>query len=191
MDKLSAHIYKRIINKYMWVKNMSIKRKQNQILFYAWLSLLITTINYTAIEVNQCVNEIKQEKIELQARQEKAAKEKREKELEEELKIVGVNNEGKEYTYDAREIQKKLKLYDYSNNGNKIVFLTFDDGSSTSVTPKILETLKEEGVRATFFVCGKTIEDGGEKAKELIKTSFDYGNAIGNHSYSQDRKSVV
>ena len=58
--------------------------------------------------------------------------------------MVGVNKEGKEYTYDAKEIQNKLKAYDYSNNVNKIVFLTFDDGSSTSVTPKILEILKEE-----------------------------------------------
>ncbi|MBC5995389.1 polysaccharide deacetylase [Romboutsia ilealis] len=170
----------------MWVKIMGIKKNQNQILFYLWFSLLITTMNYTSIEVTQYVNEIKQEKVELQAQQEKVAKENREKELEEQLKMVGVNKEGKEYTYDAKEIQKKLKSCDYSNDGNKIVFLTFDDGSSTSVTPKILETLKEEGVRATFFVCGKTIEDGGEKAKELIKTSFDYGNAIGNHSYSHD-----
>ena len=170
----------------MWVKIMGIKRNKNQILFYVWLSLLITIMNYTAIEVTQYVNEIKQERIELQGQKEKVAKEKREKELEEQLKMVGVNKEGKEYTYDAKEIQNKLKAYDYSNNGNKIVFLTFDDGSSTSVTPKILEILKEECIRATFFVCGKTIEDGGEEVKELIKKSFDYGNAIGNHSYSHD-----
>lgn len=170
----------------MWVKIMGIKRNKNQILFYVWLSLLITIMNYTAIEVTQYVNEVKQERIELQKQKEKVAKEKREKELEEQLKMVGVNKEGKEYTYDAKKIQNKLKAYDYSNNGNKIVFLTFDDGSSTSVTPKILEILKEEGIRATFFVCGKTIEDGGEEVKELVKKSFDYGNAIGNHSYSHD-----
>lgn len=170
----------------MWVKIMGIKRNKNQILFYVWLSLLIIIMNYTAIEVTQYVNEVKQERIELQKQKEKVAKEKREKELEEQLKMVGVNKEGKEYTYDAKEIQNKLKAYDYSNNGNKIVFLTFDDGSSNSVTPKILEILKEEGIRATFFVCGKTIEDGGEEVKELIKKSFDYGNAIGNHSYSHD-----
>ena len=165
---------------------MGIKRNKNQILFYVWLSLLIAIMNYTSIEVTQYVNQVKQERIELQKQEEKIAKEKREKELEEQLKMVGVNKEGKEYTYDAKKIQNKLKAYDYSNNGNKIVFLTFDDGSSTSVTPKILEILKEEGIRATFFVCGKTIEDGGEEVKELVKKSFDYGNAIGNHSYSHD-----
>ena len=109
----------------MWVKIMGIKKNQNQILFYLWFSLLITTMNYTSIEVTQYVNEIKQEKVELQAQQEKVAKENREKELEEQLKMVGVNKEGKEYTYDAKEIQKKLKSCDYSNDGNKIVFLLF------------------------------------------------------------------
>ena len=81
----SIHIYKNVINKYMWVKIMGIKKNQNQILFYLWFSLLITTMNYTSIEVTQYVNEIKQEKVELQAQQEKVAKENREKELEKQL----------------------------------------------------------------------------------------------------------
>ena len=67
-----------------------------------------------------------------------------------------------------------------------MVFLTFDDGSSTTVTPQILETLKENDVRATFFVTGENIERGGKKAEDLIKQSFDYGNAIANHSWSHD-----
>ena len=73
-----------------------------------------------------------------------------------------------------KEIQNKLKAYDYSNNGNKIVFLTFDDGSSTSVTPKILEILKEEDVKATFFVIGKYVEKllGLAKKEESKKTSI-------------------
>ena len=69
-----------------------------------------------------------------------------------------------------------------------MVFLTFDDGSSTTVTPEILKILKENDVRATFFVTGANIERGGKKAEELIKESFDYGNAIANHSYSHNYK---
>ena len=75
---------------------------------------------------------------------------------------------------------------DYSNNGEKIVFLTFDDGTSTTVTPQILKTLKDENVKATFFLTGQNIERGGEKAKELIKQEFEEGHAIANHSYSHD-----
>jgi peptidoglycan/xylan/chitin deacetylase (PgdA/CDA1 family) len=100
--------------------------------------------------------------------------------------MVGVKNEAKEYTYDAKVIAEKLNNYDYSNDGEKIVFLTFDDGSSLTVTPQILEILKEEDVRATFFMTGKTIESGGERAKEIVKEVFEQGNAIANHSYSHN-----
>ena len=102
--------------------------------------------------------------------------------------MVGVTHEGKKYTYDAKKIEEKLAKYDYSNDGKKMVFLTFDDGSSTTVTPEILKTLKENDVRATFFVTGENIERGGKKAEDLIKESFEYGNAIANHSWTHDYK---
>ena len=103
-----------------------------------------------------------------------------------EEKFIGVNSEGKKYSYDAVEICDRLKKGDYSNNGEKMVFLTFDDGTSTTVTPKVLKILDEYDVKATFFLVGKNIEEGGDSAKELIKKEFDSGHAIGNHSYSHD-----
>ena len=39
--------------------------------------------------------------------------------------IVGVNEEGKKYAYDAKKVAEKLSKYDYSNGGKKVVFLTF------------------------------------------------------------------
>lgn len=137
------------------------------------------------------IEEKRQEKIEMQkkAEAERLEEERKRKEEEEaKKKMVGVNHEAKQYTYDARKIQEKLAHYDYSNNGKKMVFLTFDDGSSTTVTPEILKALKENDVRATFFVTGENIERGGQKAKDLIKESFEYGNAIANHSYTHDYK---
>lgn len=137
------------------------------------------------------IEEKRQEKIEMQkkAEAERLEEERKRKEEEEaKKKMVGVNHEAKKYTYDARKIQEKLAHYDYSNNGKKMVFLTFDDGSSTTVTPEILKALKENDVRATFFVTGENIERGGQKAKDLIKESFEYGNAIANHSYTHDYK---
>lgn len=103
-----------------------------------------------------------------------------------EEKIVGVNSEGKEYSYDAVKICDKLKKGDYSNDGEKIVFLTFDDGTSTTVTPKVLKVLDDYDVKATFFLMGKNIEDGGDSAKELVKEEFNSGHAIANHSYSHE-----
>ena len=117
-----------------------------------------------------------------------AAEKKRKEEEEAKKRMVGVNHEAKKYSYDAVKVSEKLSKYDYSNNGEKIVFLTFDDGASTTVTPQILDTLKKENVKATFFVTGENIERGGQKARELIKREFKEGNAIANHSYSHDYK---
>ena len=135
------------------------------------------------------ISEKRQERIEMQQKAEAeriAAEKKRKEEEEAKKRMVGVNHEAKKYSYDAVKVSEKLSKYDYSNNGEKIVFLTFDDGASTTVTPKILETLEKEDVKATFFVTGENIERGGEKARELIKREFDNGNAIANHSYSHD-----
>ena len=137
------------------------------------------------------ISEKKQERIEMQQKAEAErleAEKKKKEEKEAKKRMIGVNHDAKKYSYDAVEISKKLSKYDYSNNGEKIVFLTFDDGASTTVTPQILDILEEQDVRATFFVTGSTIERGGEEARNLIKRSFDYGNAIANHSYSHDYK---
>ena len=135
------------------------------------------------------IEEKRIERIEKQkkAEAERLAAEKKKKEEEEAKKrMIGVTHEGKKYTYDARKIWEKLNSGDYSNDGKKMVFLTFDDGSSTTVTPEILKILKENDVRATFFVTGENIERGGKAAEDLIKQSFEYGNAIANHSWSHD-----
>ncbi|WP_379127622.1 polysaccharide deacetylase family protein [Paenibacillus sp. sgz500958] len=63
----------------------------------------------------------------------------------------------------------------------KIIYLTFDDGPS-QVTPKILEILKREKVKATFFVLG----NGAASHPELINAIWEQGHAIGNHSYNHD-----
>ena len=118
---------------------------------------------------------------------EAAAQEKKRKEEEEAKKpIIGVNKEGQKYTYDAKKVQEKLSKYDYSNNGKKIVFLTFDDGTSKTNTPEVLRILDENNIKATFFLTGSNIENGGETAKDLVRQEFNSGHAIANHSYSHD-----
>lgn len=59
------------------------------------------------------------------------------------------------------------------------VYLTFDDGPSAN-TAKILDILKEKGVKATFFVVGS--ED--ESNKELYQRIVAEGHTLGMHSYS-------
>src|SRR5579872_5285240 len=60
------------------------------------------------------------------------------------------------------------------------VALTFDDGPNEPYTSEILQVLRENNVRATFFVNGKNVETFPETAREIVRE----GHAIGNHSYS-------
>lgn len=59
----------------------------------------------------------------------------------------------------------------------KSVFLTFDDGPTQAVTPFILDLLKQENIKATFFVLGNRAKAN----PELIKREFDEGHYIANH----------
>jgi peptidoglycan/xylan/chitin deacetylase (PgdA/CDA1 family) len=60
------------------------------------------------------------------------------------------------------------------------VALTFDDGPNPKCTPKLLETLAERGVRATFFLVGQYA--AAEPA--LVRRIAEGGHAIGNHSWT-------
>lgn len=61
----------------------------------------------------------------------------------------------------------------------KQIALTFDDGPDAVWTEKLLDGLKERGVKVTFFVIGEKIE-GNE---DLLKRMYEEGHLIGNHSY--------
>lgn len=61
-----------------------------------------------------------------------------------------------------------------------MVAITFDDGPSKDYTPIILDVLKENDARATFFVLGNEVK----KNKETLVRMVDEGNEIGNHSYN-------
>ena len=63
-------------------------------------------------------------------------------------------------------------------NDKKTVYLTFDDGPTEKVTRKILEVLKNENVKASFFCVGKNVE----KYPDLFTCIKEEGHAIGNHT---------
>lgn len=66
----------------------------------------------------------------------------------------------------------------------KEVFLTFDDGPSTTNTLKVLNILKENGVTATFFIVGRNAEENPDIVREL----YNSGMCVAAHSYSHDYK---
>lgn len=65
-------------------------------------------------------------------------------------------------------------------------YLTFDDGPSLNITPQILDVLKKENVKATFFVIGSLAEENSD----IVKRAFDEGHYIANHTYSHRYKEV-
>ena len=71
------------------------------------------------------------------------------------------------------------EVFSWVNNDLKMIALTFDDGPHPSYTEKILDVLRENGIRATFFVIG----ENAEKRPELIKKISDGGHEIGNHTF--------
>ena len=60
------------------------------------------------------------------------------------------------------------------------IALTFDDGPDPVWTPKILDILKQENVKAAFFVIG----ENGQENPELVRRIVDEGHEIGNHSFT-------
>lgn len=66
------------------------------------------------------------------------------------------------------------------DRSEKRMALTFDDGPSAEHTPAVLNVLRAEGVKATFFCIGQHIA-GNE---DLLKQIHEEGHTIGNHSYS-------
>lgn len=74
--------------------------------------------------------------------------------------------------------QEEIKQI-YSSK-EKQVYLTFDDGPSKEITPKILDVLKQEDVLATFFVLGSRVELN----PTILQREYNEGHYIANHGYS-------
>ena len=72
-----------------------------------------------------------------------------------------------------------------SDSDRHLVYLTFDDGPS-AVTPRILETLRENGVKATFFVIGNRVHAYAETVRRMARD----GNVIGNHTFDHVNANV-
>ena len=77
--------------------------------------------------------------------------------------------------------KKLLEQYDgiaMGNSEDKYVYLTFDEGYEAGYTSKILDVLKENNVKATFFITGHYLNT----AEDLVKRMIDEGHIVGNHT---------
>ena len=80
---------------------------------------------------------------------------------------------------------RQVSVYENTTTGSSPVYLTFDDGPSDRVTPRVLDTLKSYNVRATFFIVNY-----GESGKALIRRMIDEGHTVAIHGYSHDYASI-
>lgn len=108
--------------------------------------------------------------IEYQKQQEELEKQ---QEAERQAKIPKLTNEGKE------------NLKNIYHSETKRAFLTFDDGPSKN-TNDILNILKDNNIKATFFVLGSQVEIFPETTNRI----YDEGHFIANHGYSHKYSSI-
>ena len=69
--------------------------------------------------------------------------------------------------------------------------LTFDDGPGPSTT-ELLDVLRDSGVRATFFLLGRNVEEAPwcgdpRRARSIVERAAREGHVLGNHTYSHLR----
>lgn len=81
-------------------------------------------------------------------------------------------------SYSIKRIVNRL------NNNNGVIYLTFDDGPSSN-TSKILDILKSENIKATFFVVNY-----GSAYDLLVQRIVNEGHTIALHSYTHDYKII-
>ncbi|EQE83978.1 TPA: polysaccharide deacetylase family protein [Clostridioides difficile] len=93
------------------------------------------------------------------------------------------NQDDLKETYSSSE----NKISDYEdviikkgNDNEKVIALTFDDGPDEVFTPQVLDILKKNNVKATFFIVGEKVEYN----KELLKRQYTEGHEIGNHTFT-------
>ncbi len=67
--------------------------------------------------------------------------------------------------------------------GEKKLYLSFDDGPHPTITPRVLDILKDFNAKATFFCIGKNIEAN----KDVFERIIAEGHAIGNHTFNHDK----
>jgi chitin deacetylase len=83
----------------------------------------------------------------------------------------------------SRQIQLFGEMVAHVETTRPVVALTFDDGPRPGFTEEILEILREEEARATFFVTGQALEGNSLQAQHIVAASHE----LGNHSYSHVR----
>ncbi|WP_068268579.1 polysaccharide deacetylase family protein [Caviibacter abscessus] len=105
-------------------------------------------------------------------------KEKQEKPV---LKTEVVQIENKEEKQEEKK-EEKIEEKQKEDKNKKVVYLTFDDGPTKTTTLEVLRILKENDIKATFFVIGQN--------PEIYKQIVEQGHKLEIHTYTHKYKEV-
>lgn len=93
------------------------------------------------------------------------------------VRIIGLI---KEFVFTICQIIFKKEFFIWKTSDNKAVALTFDDGPDQDYTEKILDILKKNSIKATFFLIGEKVK----RYPGITQRIFDNGHSIGNHTFT-------
>lgn len=102
-----------------------------------------------------------------------------------------INEDEYKITYKVKDSSgnetknERIVIKNKPKKNESAIYLTFDDGPSLDITPHILDILKEEDVKATFFIL-----DYNNKKEELVKREVEEGHSIGLHGVSHNYKEI-
>jgi len=78
----------------------------------------------------------------------------------------------------APELISKYNGFYLGDTSKKEIYLTFDEGYENGYTPKILDVLKENNVKAVFFITGPYLN----QHQDLVRRMVEEGHVVGNHT---------
>ena len=90
----------------------------------------------------------------------------------------GNNNQQPDVGSTNKKILDKYEGIYMGNADKKYVYMTFDLGYEAGYTPKILEVLKQNNVKATFFITANYLNT----EEKLVKQMIDEGHIVGNNT---------
>ena len=88
------------------------------------------------------------------------------------------NHEQPDVGSKNKEILEKSNGICLGNKDKKVIYLTFDEGYEAGYTPQILETLKNNDVKAAFFITAHYMNT----QSDLVKQMIEEGHIVGNHT---------
>lgn len=135
--------------------------------------ITLILVIYYIVDTSLRIKKFKQYEAQIIEYQKEQAELERQKEAERQAKIPKLTDEGRE------------NLKNIYHSETKRAFLTFDDGPSQN-TNDILNILKDNNIKATFFVLGSQVEVFPETTNRI----YNEGHFIANHGYSHKYSNI-